>query len=505
MIRFSFSSDGGTNWRSIWETGEELGAIHLQQVGFCDPFDPSKEERPKTITPFGMYDFLIKIELEAKKDVSDTGVDEFSVTTVFQHNIFVLPMLWPGSNKITASGEVDPRSRLRVTYVWDDLEAQDRTHTAEVDSTPLCYKIFAKGQKWDDVVCRSITMSVLPKKASHKRLTPSISAPIRPQEGLTAYVYPTERSIGKSYTKPIESPQHYIQGLQRQLEAQRNLGTSNIPLKKLSKKIGRNILALAALRDPSARQVLEEVIKSDTTHPFRNKVRACQALYQCAGDSAAPMMIKILERDQAIRWRNGPKKRSQEAAWLRTTSMAAAILAKIKAFEGKERAADLVAGILEGRKTKTDPRTTKRGKEICWGLIRALGKLGNRKHIPVLKSFLTERSDATAVAVRAIGDIGDSSVIPDIVSLLKNFKYSPIGLYSIEVLGELGTHSLGHHLYPFLGHWDEDFRGTAATALGNMGDQKAIPELEEMLKKETFPWVLSAAKRSIRMLKRQTP
>jgi len=37
-------------------------------------------------------------------------------------------------------------------------------------------------------------------------------------------------------------------------------------------------------------------------------------------------------------------------------------------------------------------------------------------------------------------------------------------LDSIEVLGKIGTKGIGPELYPFLSHWDEDFRGAAAIA-----------------------------------------
>jgi HEAT repeat protein len=138
-------------------------------------------------------------------------------------------------------------------------------------------------------------------------------------------------------------------------------------------------------------------------------------------------------------------------------------------------------------------------------LIKALGKLGNKKHIPLLKTYLKEDSDARTMAIQALGDIGDPSLVPDLLSILKNFKYSPNGLSSIEVLGKIGTREIGPNLYSFLSYWDEDFRGAAATALGKIGDPNSIPKLKEMIERERFPWVITAAKESLSILRDHSP
>jgi HEAT repeat protein len=123
--------------------------------------------------------------------------------------------------------------------------------------------------------------------------------------------------------------------------------------------------------------------------------------------------------------------------------------------------------------------------------------------VPLLKTFLREDSDARTTAIQALGDIGDPSVVQDFLSILKNFKYSPNGLYAIEVLGKMGTKAIGPELYPFLSHWDEDFRGAAATALGRVKDINAIPKLKKMIEEEPFPWVATAAKESLGILGRK--
>jgi hypothetical protein len=298
-------------------------------------------------------------------------------------------------------------------------------------------------------------------------------------------IYPTDKLIGSYRPPALKEASYYI----KQIEE--------------GKEIGKAPLALGALRDPRAKEVLERVIAQDRTHPFQNKVWACQALYQCVGVEAAPMMLRILERGGSITWYDPQNKWSQDAMWLHTVGMAAAILATIREFEGKEQAADLIAGILTGERTSVNPKSIWYGEEICWGLIKSLGKLGSKKHVPLLKTYLKEDSDARTMAIEALGEIGDPSVVPDLLSILRSFQYSPNGLYSIEVLGKIGTKEIASELYPFLLHWDEDFRGGTAIALGRIRDVNAISKLKELIEKESFPWVIQAAQESLRILDRK--
>ena len=486
-IRFSLSVDGGVTWRTVWEAKKEVGTFDLENLRFCEAFDPSQKDLPKGMTPFGRYEYLVKIELKAAIKKTSCGLEKFSIVTVFQHNLFSLPMLWPGPNSITLRGDLDPNSMLRVTYVWDDAQDKERVHTVTTRTLPFEYDILTKGMKWEDVVCRSLKIEVLkrdekkdvkflPKEASNNRAASFISL---------SSIYPTENLIGSHRPPVLKDAAYYI----KQIES--------------GKEIGNAILALGVLRDPKAKETLERIITQDRTHPFQNKVWACQALYQSVGEMAAPMMLRVLGRDKSITWHDPQNKWSQDAMWLHTAAMATAILASIKTFDGRERAADIIAETLTGRRTATDPRSIWRGEEICWGLIKALGTLGSKKHIPLIKKFLNEDNDpdATAMAVQALGNIGDPLVVPDLLYLLKRSQYSPNGLYSIEVLGKLGTKAIGPELYPFLSHWDEDFRGAAATTLGKISDSNSIPKLKEMIEREPFPWVITAAQESLKLLK----
>ena len=148
-----------------------------------------------------------------------------------------------------------------------------------------------------------------------KKLNPFIR---RPQITVTASsislfsIYPIEKLIGSHRPPVLKDAAYYIKQIEN------------------GKEIGKAILALGVLRDPKAKEALERVITQDRTHPFQNKVWACQALYQSVGGRAAPMMLRILERDKSITWHDPQNKWSQDAMWLHTAAMAAAILASIE-------------------------------------------------------------------------------------------------------------------------------------------------------------------------------
>ncbi|NIA09611.1 MAG: hypothetical protein GWP10_07755, partial [Nitrospiraceae bacterium] len=466
IIQFAISTDGGNKWHTI-------------------PFNPSRNKGTANITPFGRYNFLFRIEMKAAGDIEGCGIEELRLVVVFQHNLFSLPMLMPGENIITVSGSLGNKSSLRIHYAWDDRDGKDRTSDVIAERLPFQYGISTSGSRWNDVICRSLTLSLVPRNEVR---------PIAKTRPLGEHkiailgkgpVIPIGKFIGRHYPRPLRPSTYYIQDLRGLLEKERISEADPATLKGLSRAVGHDVLALAALRNPASREVLEDVIERDITHPYRNKVWACQALYQSVGAASAPMMLRILERDRSIVWNDPAHRWSKDAMWLHTVGMAAAILGKIRNFPGRQRAADIIAEILEGKEMRHRPEKIWRGKEICWGLIRALGKLGMHRHVDVLRGFLPERSDATALAVKALQDIGDKSVVPDLVDLLKDYRYSPIGLYCIEALGTLGTKAQAKYLYPFLHYWDEDFRGMAARSLGEMGDIDAVPLIRQMIQKET--------------------
>jgi HEAT repeat protein len=175
--------------------------------------------------------------------------------------------------------------------------------------------------------------------------------------------------------------------------------------------------------------------------------------------------------------------------WLHTAATAAAILADIGEFEGKEKAADLIAATLQDKLTARPLTELHRGSEIGWGLIRALGSLGGKRHVLLLTAYLTGNADAATVAVEALLKIGDEALLPTFLTLLDEAQYSPLRLAAIQGIGQFGQPRHGKKLYLLLKHRDEACRGASARALGQLGDPNAVAPLEQAVRKESFPWV----------------
>ncbi|MFO7982371.1 MAG: hypothetical protein R6V08_02875, partial [Desulfuromonadales bacterium] len=136
FLKVSLSTDGGDSWRTLWRTEpEKTGAFSVNQHDICSSFDPEKGQRSGTTTPFGRYDYRLKVDLQ------DAALDDLKTTTVFQHNIFSLPMLWPGDNRISVKGSTSDGSGVRVTYRWGDGEGPNREDVRVLGRLPADYNV----------------------------------------------------------------------------------------------------------------------------------------------------------------------------------------------------------------------------------------------------------------------------------------------------------------------------------------------------------------------------
>ncbi len=236
----------------------------------------------------------------------------------------------------------------------------------------------------------------------------------------------------------------------------------------------------------------------DATSHAWHKILACQALYQSVGREAVPVLMRVIERDPAIAWNKSSGKWTSDAMWLHTAAAATALLADIRDFSERERAAELIAETLNGNRTKKPLAQIYRGGEIGWGLIRALGRLGDSRHVPLLTSFLVDKGDAAALAAEALIEIGDPSVLQDLITLLDESEYPPARIAAIKGIGRFSEQKHAKMLYPFLRHHDEDFRGAAAKALDKLNIPAADEPLRAALENESFPWVREIMQNSLR-------
>jgi HEAT repeat protein len=500
-LAISISNDR-VKWKNIW-SAESTGNISLSNLNINEKFDISGSYPADLITPFGHYDYYVKIEFSAAQNISDCGIENLTFETTTQHNIFSLPQLWPVDNEMTVSGNLSANSALRITYEWDDLQGAARRNIVELENLPYSYQIKADGTKWEDVRSKALLIEAVRQSGGGNRVIEKESVPLHSHNVSPREAFPTENIVNNNRwpAPPLSSTQQYISDIRDGLAA------NDFP------KVHTAIFGLTVLRDPAAKQALLDVIYHDKSYKYYTRYYAIQALYQIIGAESLPVMVDILERDPAIAgWTDVTEEWDADSNWLWNCQIAAFILAQINNQEAKNNVG-LIADLLDTAKLQQtlggrNPSTVYRWSEIRWGLIKDIGILGGAEQVPLLLAEITPTwtGDGAPQAVRALGNIGfkDPAVISALKNLIHNAEIQGSSrmkiLYSIEALGKLGSRQDAPELYKYLTDWDENMRGYAAIALGGLGNEEAIPYLENLLETESFSWVRQAAMSSISQL-----
>ena len=488
-IKISISTDQGSNWKNVWTAGQ-TGNIILDNLDIAESFDVYTNPPADLISPFGRYDYLLKIEVKAQNNISDAGVNGLKITTNVQHNIFSMPMLWPGKNDIIINGSAIEDVSLKITYEWDDLMGQGRKNVAVVEEFPYVYEIVTSGNKWEDVILKSVTMEALPKDGLGNRVLlkeerPAIVTNIGPADA-----FPTEKIVGSYYPKPLKTVQEYLADLN-------------------STDTGKQKDALAGLiilNDSSALTKIESVA-FESIDPFV-KTLAVQAIYHIGGSDSFETLKKFLRKDPEIKWKYDANDPSVERGhWY---SLASATGHLVADANEKSMVPDLMYVlddmVATGNKWK--------GPELS--IVRSLGRLGDSQAIPSIRPTLSKDGDEVVWAIWSLGELNDTDSISQIKTIFEKSidddcysKYSSRScyelypMYAAEALAKLGGSSILPGLYKMLKHYDEDYRGYAAEALGTLGNSdngKAVQELQKLLLTETFPWVKKNALNSIAIL-----
>jgi HEAT repeat protein len=152
-----------------------------------------------------------------------------------------------------------------------------------------------------------------------------------------------------------------------------------------------------------------------------------------------------------------------------------------------------------------------------------LGRVGGAKAVPVLLETVsatrTEDSDVREIALRALARIGDPGavqpliralttadawlapriadiltrhgqlVVDPLIEVLSDSAPQPARAWAANVLGEIGAQRAFAALVRALSDRDDEVRGKAATALGRLGDRRAIGYLLEHLLTDPAPFV----------------
>ncbi len=503
-----FISNDGENWKQVYKA-DKLGSFTIREHNIAESFNVRKKYPPGLITPFGHYEYLVKIELYAQNDITDSAVRDFSLKTIVQLNQFSMPQLWPGRNKITVEGDISNDTSLVVTYVWNDLTGSDKRNSVLVTGTPFSYEILTEADVWKDIVVKKITIEAIPKQPGEGRFLEQEKPPRSINTISPADAFETFSLIGSNYPSDLKTVEQYIDDLNNAIAAQEGYPTDSPKVYRQADTVKSALLGISAHggKAYSAKDAVLNAIKKDRSSP-NNKAYACQTIYQISGYEAVPILQKVLQRDVSIMWADDSSISTSANLWINTASAASSVLGymAMMGIDEARTAADDVQLLLDEswvqNKSGFKPGKISRWQERKWGFVRSLGRLGNAKQSTILTNIIEGNfnGDEKAVAAKSLGNLGDPSSLGALKKLLVKHQYAPQGWYAIESIGKIGSKNDAEFLYPFLNHWDENYRGYTAEALGKLGNPDAIPELRALLENEQFPWVIEAAQKSLKEL-----
>ena len=478
-VRLHLSVDDGKTWKPLWECPADVVGAREMVVPICETFQVLNNKTsvpPEGFnSPFGRYHYRLKLELVAAESPSDCRVEGIEFRTTVQQNYYSLPQLQPGRNRITVKGELAERTALKVTYVWDDPAGKGRRNVTVVERAPYTYEIVAGGSKWEDCVCKSLTVEAVAatgggNRTEIKEAPAAFTAlpPIPPAPEVR------ERTMGrnvKAKVPPVEELLKYLES---------------------PETMRAGICGLVDRREPRGfegiRKILYEVQPpTEWNSPLNGvKEKALAGLYVVGGEKARPVLLEVVSHPERTKWKEG---RGLNGIW----PTGALVIGYVAADAGWKEFAPPLAKVLDA----------KPNIEVSRGLVRVLGRLGNPAAAESIRRWLAPGADADAMSLAALsaGQVGDKTAIPRLRELLRH-NYPPVSCNAAAALGMLKDTASG----PGLRRWlvrtdDENFRGVAAEALGAMGEKESIPALEAALSVEPFPWVREEIERALNKLR----
>ncbi len=490
IIKLHLSVDAGKTWKQLWECPAEAVGRRGLSVPICEKFDVS-EKGPGPgegfNSPFGQYAYRLKLELVAKNDPDDCRVEDIAFETTVQQNLYALPQLQPGRNGITVRGKLARGAALKVTYVWDDPMGKGRKNVTVVERTPYSYEIIAAGQKWEDCVCKSIVVEAVQASGEGNRTT----VKEKPSE---IHKLPPTPPVAEAVSRWNGQP------LQRELPKIEKV----LAAAKDGRGFRRVLRAAVMLPDRRTFEAFEEVARK--TPKANDKLLAFVGMYRVDPDRARPVLLDILNDSEGKRvvWSKGKDKK--DAGWGRAQSwcVAGTVIGYIAADAGwKEFLPGLLKVLVHDQcQPYWGPR---------YGTVRVIGRLGkgSKAAAEMIRKVLThelckEHGDTLIPAALAAGRIGDKTLIP---ALQKHVacNYWPLKHNAALSLSVLGDKSIAPRMREWLRvKWDENFRGYAAEALGNLADEASLGDLKAALTVEPFPWVRQKLAEAVRKIESRT-
>ncbi len=508
IIRLHLSIDGGKTWKQLWELDKAGKDVMDIKANPCKKFvvkggGEGGDNPPRDFnSPFGRYSFRVKLEMIAKESPQDCRINGLTFRTIVQQNFYALPQLQPGKNKITVRGTLAKAKALKVTYLWDDSKGKDRKNVTVLEKLPAEYEIIAAGSKWEDCICKSVTIEAIPATGKGNRtVIKEAASPINKLPPMKDVKYTRGRRgwwqrARREKCPPTASIIAKIkEGLKRLDESEAARKKEDADLKKIRaehksacESISKQFKYLLETRDPKAFDVVKEAVyKARSCH---TKSCGLVVLTLCGGEKAKPVLVDLLENPKKAIWtdvkvKKGPKNGDQQWASVAVT------IAVLAADRGWKEVNPGLVKVLQSKHCF---------KHVPHAIIRTFITNGDRRVLPAIKTRLKQRGDAAAYSARTAATVGDRSSIGDIRKLL-NGKSAVCREHAALALGKLKDTASIPKLQSMLKvASDENMRYAAAEALGDMGDRNQIATLKAALAVEPFPWIQDKIKEAIKKL-----
>jgi HEAT repeat protein len=485
VLALSLSVDNGKTWKECWrapadQTGQRDFLVKLDQKF---KVVPRKWKVPKDFnSPFGRYAYRLKLEITAAGQPEDCRVESIDFQSLVQQNIFALPQLQPGRNKISVRGNLAQGAALQITYLWDDPAGQDRKNVTVLEKLPHTYEIIAAGKQWKDCRCKSINVEVIAASGQGNRISVK------------------EKVVEVAEHPPVAPASESRLRWMRKLHGKKSPSVQEVnSWIALPGKAKKGLIWASELQSPkNFEAVRKAAFNVELCKTKLIKELALLALYNTDRQKARPLLLTIAaDLEFKTGWRRDPKNpNTVEGAWMSGVCIIGQMAAQagwkefvpalVKALESKHCGDRNRMSILRSLISLAEPGDAvvvaavrkSLAMEYAYMLTEAAelaGKIKDKGSIPRLRELL----DHPFLVVRrraavALGRLGDTASAPKL-------RKSLFGIRKPEVLDHTkwGTTIL----------FDENMRAAAARGLGEMGDGGSRPALEKALQGEPVPWV----------------
>lgn len=464
LVRCLVSVDSGTSWEAIWDNSKDRKNKGVD-------IDLSKINSP----PVGRYNYQLKWTVEPE-DVEDTVISDFHLKTIVQHNIFSLPQLFPGSNTVSVDGTLENGAVLELTWQWRNRTGRKSLHRTRINRLPYSYEIMVPGRRTGDITLDFLKAALIDDEIGKHQKTGdnNIDDSVRDvmEQFQHAKTFDTLRIIGRKYPTALKPVDVYIDNI------------------KNNKNLIDSLAGIMVLRDAAAWEVLRETAFASIKHPV--KEMAVQALFLIDPRRAVPVLCQILEKAPEVVWKHDPTNRfvrRQHQYYM--AALIGRIFAVNRITRGVPYLTVVLRDIIEHNDKAWQPHAS---------IMKSLGMLGDSQAAPAIRPFLDRHPDTAAVAVWALGELGDKASINKFRQMFDSASYKLIQQNSAVALCRLEDTSRLDQILALLETSDENFRGLIANALGETKCPDVIQSLKQLIGKETFPWVRAMAQESIEQL-----